>query len=704
MKKLVALTILLFLALVQAQSPLRVLVLPFDATRSFEPYGLGLATGLQRTLNSLDGIYAPSVAEAGLFVTRAHDAGLEAIDVATEAFAATVVVSGSVEGSGDSLDVTLVFAGPDLPEAEQLRLRLDSDPAGALAGVSEAVARQLGRNDPSQLQRVGRLAEEAPELASLDAVARASSRLGSNLGELTAAAELNSDSSWALSESARALALAGRSGQAIEEAARAVAASEEDAEALVIKGIVANAGGEEAMARRSFESALALNSSHALALVGLAELAADDDEARRLLRRALEASPRQVEAVLALARLEGNHQQALQFLRRASSHLPESVDLHRAFITRAVEAGDPAGALAYLRQVTSQPLSTSPALYAQASGLPESLSEEALGLVQEGRERFPESSGLQLTEAELLRRAGRDQEAIAVLEALRERYPNSVEVANSLAIALAETGETERAREVLRGVAGDSETVQLNLGRLLLEAGQARAAVSTLEPLVEQDDNDSEALTLYGIALGRIGRMDAALEALDRALAVDPDSEAASRARTLIEQRQRIVGEDVISFEGEAATSFEQGLSALEAGSPAEAASAFSRAYELSEHPLAAFYRGYALQLNGSIREALPAYQVAAEAYPDSGTVLNNLGYAQLQLGRLDLALDTLREALSSAEDNPRIHVNLGLTYYGLGRYDEALQAWEQAVALEPSLESDLADIRSRAEERDVGR
>jgi tetratricopeptide (TPR) repeat protein len=704
MKKPAAL-LLLFVVLIaasfaQAQAPLRVLVLPFDATRSFEPFGLGLATGLQRILNSLEGVYAPPVADGGLFVTRAHEAGLDALETAADAFAADVIVSGGVSGAGSRIEVSLVFNGPGIPETVQRTLQLPGEPAGAVEGVALATLQQLGRNDAAAQAQVRSLAGETPELASLAAVGRASSRLGADLGALTAAAELSPESSWVLSEHARALALAGRLEPALQAAEKAVATNRDDAEAAVVLGIVAIAADRADLARSSFERVLELNSRHALALAGLAGLAGDRSEERSLLERAIQASPRQADAVLRLAELEGNHQRALQQLRRASANLPESVDLHRAFIDRAIAAGDPSGALAYLRQVTGRPLSSSPALYAQAVALPTQFAEDALALVRAGRREFPESNGLRLTEAQLLQDAGRTAEAIELLEDLYRRFPQSVEVANSLAVALASAGNVERAREVFTDAADDSPVVQLNLGRLLLQAGQARAALAVLEPLARQDPADAEVFALYGTALGRIGRLEAARTALDRALELDPQSELAARARSLLDQQQRIIGDDAPSFEGEAAAAFEQGLFALETDEPGSAAASFARAFELSDHPLAAFYQGYSLHRSGRIRDALAPYRVALEAYPESDTVLNNLGYAQLQLGRLDLALDLLRRAAAANDRNPNVHVNLGLTFYGLGRYQDALAAWDQAVAIDPGLADDLADIRGRAEER----
>lgn len=699
MKKVVTIALFLALAFAGAQTPLRVLVLPFDANDTFEPYGLGLATGLQRTLNSLDGIYAPPVAEGGLFVTRANDAGIETpVDAATDAFAAHVVVSGAVRSGGAGLDLTLAFAGPNFPESIQVELQSGSTPSEAIEVISLEALAQLEREASPELIRS--LAQEAPGLTSMSAVARASSRLGASLADLAAAAQQEPSSSWVLSEYGRSLALNGSDDEALEQAGRAVEANPNDAEAQAVLGIVANSAGDVGLARQAFEAALALNANHALALTGLAGLADDGESARALLEEAVASSPRLEEAVLGLAELEENHQRALQLLRRYSANLPESVALHRAFMQRALAAGDPGGALAYLEDVTDDPLAASPALYGLAGLVPEESSQRALELVREGRERFPESSGLQLSEAELLRRNGAPDEALPLLADLHERFPESAEVGNSYAVLLAEQGEVERAREVFTQVAGDSPTVQLNLARLLLRAGQARAALEVLEPLASENPPDAEVHTLHGVALGRTGRVDEAFAALDRALELDPESQEAGRARSILEQQSRITEGEGVSFEGEAATAFERGLYLLETGEPEEAASRFEEAYSLSQQPLAAFYQGYALQLAGQPRAALTPYDTAMEAFPNSDTVLNNVGYAQLQLGRFDLAIDTLRRAAEANEENPSVQVNLGLTYYGLERFEEALRYWDRAVELDPSLESDLADARERAQER----
>ena len=80
--------------------------------------------------------------------------------------------------------------------------------------------------------------------------------------------------------------------------------------------------------------------------------------------------------------------------------------------------------------------------------------------------------------------------------------------------------------------------------------------------------------------------------------------------------------------------------------------------------------------------------------------LLNNLGYAQLQVGRLDLALETLRRALEADPGNARAHLNLGLTYYGLSRFADAADAFDEALAIDPSLASVAGSVIDDARRR----
>lgn len=691
-----------------AQDVRRVVLLPFNTSDSAQVYGLGLATAVQRSLNVLDAAYSPPVGDALLYAQGLISQNRVSAAAIAGAFDASVVVSGEVVASGDTATVTLGFAGPSYPEVESETVTAPlENPAALVAEVLGAVVAKLelpvSGDDRRQLDAV---AAATPSLASLAAVSQGALRLpGASLSDLQAAAELDAGSSWVLSEYARALALSGRSAQATEVAERAVQANPSDVEAQVVRGVVLSSALEPQSAREAFAAALDLNPNHPLALVGMARLGTDPEAATQQLERAISIYPRLVDAYLALAELqaESNPQQALQTLRRGAQRVPESAQLQRSLINIAIASGDAAGALSYLRDTVLGSGSTPANLYSLAELLPDPYLDQALELVRQGRERYPESQSLVLAEARLLERQGDLAGAEALLGPILAANPQNVEVANTLALLQARQGETEAARGTLQGAQGQSATADYNLAQLYLQAGQSEAALALLEPLVQQSPDDAGLQTAYGVALARLGRAEEARAALSRALELEPGLEEASRALSVLEQETALTGGKRVALGAAAAQLFQEGKAAFEAGNYAEAARAFTAAREQQDEGIIAFFQGLTLYLSGQTRPAVAAYERALESYPESDVVLNNLGLAQLQLGRLDQALPNLEQAVAANDENANAHLNLGLVNYQLRRYADAVAQWERAIALDPSLESAvaerLADARSRADQ-----
>jgi tetratricopeptide (TPR) repeat protein len=245
------------------------------------------------------------------------------------------------------------------------------------------------------------------------------------------------------------------------------------------------------------------------------------------------------------------------------------------------------------------------------------------------------------------------------------------------------------------GTEGDA--LEFNTAQVYLQAGQSNAAISVLEPLVNRNPNDDEALTLYAIALGRAGRYDQALNSLDRAIQLNPANEQASRARSVIEQNRNLTGNQAVSLNTEAATAFEAGLSALEGGQFNEAMREFDRARSLQDQGLIAFYQGYTKQLLGDTSGAVPDYERALQDLPNSATLLNNLGFAYYRMGRFDRAVETLIQAVTADPANVEAQLNLGLVYYDLDRFAQSVTPLEQALTLNP----DLAQINLQTQNGD---
>jgi len=688
----------------------RIVLLPFDVEASIDAFALAFPSALQRAINEVDGVYVPAVGDAAAVAQRVSDTGGDVLAEIRRVFAADAVVLGRVRGS-DALSIELVVAtqvGEEGATTVNGRLgdlaalwRDAADGMLQLAGVAPSLA------DLADLRRV---LGDVPSLPSLGPVGSSSARVpGVRLDQLEAAAALDPDSSWVNGELARVVAISGDTERALGLAERAVELGSH-AEAHALLGMVRLARNDPA-AGEAFEAALGANPAHGVALAGLARSGVGPARAAELLEAAIAAAPRQADAHLALAELQTSPARVIQLLRRASAWLPDSVAVQLALVDAALDAGDARGAIELLRSAVGDPVGRRPAIYLLAARLPTELAADAIVFAREGRAAFPDDPDLRRLEIDLLRASGDADGAAAALAAWVETGSAPLREVVAFAEALASQGRFDEAQTWLATVADADDDADLRSARIELAAGRARAALTTLEPRVAAGDADALRRTLYAIALGRIGRADEASAALEEVVrsAGAPGADArtleagalAERALAVLADQRRVSGSAAVALAPDASTAFEQGLFALENGDMVTARDAFVRARGFDDAGLLAFYEGYARQVLGDPRGAIRAYDAARDELGGNGVLLNNLGYAQLQVGRLDLALETLRLALEADPGNARAHLNLGLTYYGLARFADAADAFDEALAIDPSLAgvagSVIEDARRRA-------
>ena len=690
-------------------SATRIVMLPFDADASIEAFALAFPSALQRALNEVDGVYVPAVGDAAVVAQRVVDAGGDALAEVARVFGADAVVLGRVRGS-DALTLDLVVElrdGSDRNRSVNGRL---GDLAALWRAAADAIL-EMAEVAPSlgDLADLRRVLGDVPSLPSLGPIGASSARVpGVRLDQLEAAATLDPESAWVRGEVARALALSGDGERAMAEAKRALELGP-GAETHALVGIVQLSQGDPS-AREAFEAALAANPAHGVSLVGLAQSGVAADTAAQLLERAIAASPRLVDAHLALAELQTSPARVIQVLRRASGSLPDSLTVQLALVDTALAAGDARGAVELLRAAVADPVGRRAPNYLLAARLPTESSRDALAFVREGLQVFPGDADLRRLEIDLLRAAGDADGATLALQAWVETGSAPAADVGTWAGTLAAQGRIAEAQAWLATVADVDDDADLRSAQVELAAGRARAALASLEPSVASGEADALRLALYAIALGRVGRVDEATTMLQTVIAEAAASDAnertreaaalAERALMVLSEQRQVSGGDVVALAAEASIAFEQGLYALETGDLATARDAFVRARSVDDAGLLAFYEGYARQVLGDPRGAITAYQAARADLGDNDVLLNNLGYAQLQVGRLDLSLETLRLATTANPDNARAHLNLGLTYYGLARFGDAVDAFDVALALDPTLAAAAGGVVDDARRR----
>lgn len=151
---------------------------------------------------------------------------------------------------------------------------------------------------------------------------------------------------------------------------------------------------------------------------------------------------------------------------------------------------------------------------------------------------------------------------------------------------------------------------------------------------------------------------------------------------------------------------YSRGISYERQGKWPKAEADFRHALELNPgEPMVLNYLGYSLvEHRVKLDEALDMIERAAKAEPESGAIIDSLGWAQFRLGRYQEAVVNLERAAELYAVDPVVNDHLGDALWAVGRRTEARFQWRRALSLidteNPSPDVDPDRIRQKL---DVG-
>ena len=91
-------------------------------------------------------------------------------------------------------------------------------------------------------------------------------------------------------------------------------------------------------------------------------------------------------------------------------------------------------------------------------------------------------------------------------------------------------------------------------------------------------------------------------------------------------------------------------------------------------------YLGYAqIERNENLIEAMEIIRKAYALQPDSGAIADSLGWAYYLTGKPEAAVEYLEKAIKAEPEDPTINEHLGDVYWAVGRKFEARYAWRSA-------------------------
>ncbi len=216
------------------------------------------------------------------------------------------------------------------------------------------------------------------------------------------------------------------------------------------------------------------------------------------------------------------------------------------------------------------------------------------------------------------------------------------------------------------------------LGRAaeLILGGRTDAAIEALTQLAKSFPDLPRVWISLGDALRRVERYGEAARAYDKAIALfpgeSPNQWPVYYARGIANER--------------------------EAQWPAAEAD-FRKALALSPgEPQVLNYLGYSFVEKGeNLDEALAMIERAAKAQPDSGYIVDSLGWVLYRLGRYDEALGHMEKAVALMPVDSVVNDHLGDVYWAVGRRLEAEFQWRRALSFAPEAGA-VADGQTEAE------
>jgi protein O-GlcNAc transferase len=223
-------------------------------------------------------------------------------------------------------------------------------------------------------------------------------------------------------------------------------------------------------------------------------------------------------------------------------------------------------------------------------------------------------------------------------------------------------------------------------------AGQLREAETIYRQILAADPNHHDAWHLLGLIACQVGKHQAGIECIQRALAFRPDwAEAhfnlgnAWKDQGKLDEAMACYQRAVQRKPDFAEAHNNLGLAWREHGDLDEAAACYQRTLRLRPDFAEAHNNlGNVFNDQGKPDEAAACYQRAVQLKPDFADAHNNLGNVLKDQGKPGEAAACYQRALQLKPGFPEVHNNLGNVFMDQGKPDEAAECYQRALQLKP--------------------
>ena len=269
--------------------------------------------------------------------------------------------------------------------------------------------------------------------------------------------------------------------------------------------------------------------------------------------------------------------------------------------------------------------------------------------------------------------------------------------------------------QVARNLRPDHLDALLLTAELFETLRQYDAAIAVFKEVLPTDPSYHVAELGRAAALRRSDRPEAAAEVLEQLSRSHGDLATVQSALGDAMRQQDRFAEAVAAYDKALAITertganswfllYARGISHERQGNWKAAEADFRKALELNPgHPQVLNYLGYSLvEKRENLDEALELIEQAVAASPNSGYIIDSLGWALYRLGRYEEAVPHMEKAVELMAVDPVVNDHLGDVYWAVGRIREAEFQWARALSFidhgETTEDADPDRIRRKLE------
>jgi tetratricopeptide (TPR) repeat protein/SAM-dependent methyltransferase len=234
------------------------------------------------------------------------------------------------------------------------------------------------------------------------------------------------------------------------------------------------------------------------------------------------------------------------------------------------------------------------------------------------------------------------------------------------------------------------------------QAGELREADGLYRDILARDPRHTKSLNFLGLIAHQLGRNDAALELIGKAIALDEGMAEAHYNLALVLQAVGRNADMVAHYERAialrpdfAAAVMNLGNAYKDQGRDADAIACYERVLGLLPQSSAAHYNiANVLAQQGRLEPAVAHYQKALAIEPGFAQAHNNLGNACKELGRNEDARAHFQRAITLAPSYVEAHDNMARMLLSEGNLAEAFGILQRALALGPTSDTKALIVR----------